>query len=145
MLSSLWWMRRPSRTRLLRHQPLPTIKTPAPESARPIHGRAMGDSRTCILVVDDAPEFLDFLDALLTAEGYRVVAAATWEAASAALASLRPHLVIADVRLSGQPAFTVLDELRADQKTRDIPVLLCTGAVTEVGERAEALRREGVE
>jgi CheY-like chemotaxis protein len=105
----------------------------------------MGDSRTCILVVDDAPEFLDFLDALLTAEGYRVVAAATWEAASAALASLRPHLVIADVRLGGQPAFAVLDELRADQKTRDIPVLLCTGAVSEVGERAEALRREGVE
>ena len=105
----------------------------------------MGDSRTCILIVDDAPEFLDFLDALLTAEGYRVVAAATWEAASAALASLRPHLVIADVRLGGQPPFAVLDQLRADHKTRDIPLLLCTGAVSEVDERADDLQRQGVD
>lgn len=105
----------------------------------------MGDGRTCILVIDDAPEFLDFLDALLTAEGYRVVAASSWEAAAAALASLQPHLVIADVRLGEQPAFAALDHLRGDEKTRNIPVLLCTGAVNEVDERADALRREGVD
>lgn len=98
-----------------------------------------------ILVVDDAPDFLGFMETLLTSEGYAVAVAASAPALRERLLIERPDLVIADVRMPGLAAFAVLDLLAADSKTRDIPVLLCTGAVQEVDEAAERLQRDGVE
>ncbi len=98
-----------------------------------------------ILVVDDAPDFLGFMETLLTSEGYAVAVAGSAPALRERLLIERPDLVIADVRMPGLAAFAVLDLLAADAKTRDIPVLLCTGAIQEVDEAAERLRRAGIE
>jgi CheY-like chemotaxis protein len=102
-------------------------------------------SRARVLVVDDAPDFLGFMETLLTAEGYAVDVARTWEELRERLALARPDVVVCDVRMPGQPAFAVLDFLAANAKTRDIPVLVCTGAVQEVDLAQERLRAAGVE
>ena len=103
------------------------------------------DDRPCVLVVDDAREFLEFMTILLTAEGYRVVTASSLSAASALVAAVQPKAIIGDVRLSDAPPFAMLDLLQADVSTRSLPLMLCTGAVREVEERAEALAASGVE
>ena len=105
----------------------------------------MDESQTCILVIDDAPEYLDFMKMLLGSEGYAVATAPTLDGALAALASFRPALVLADVRLGELPPFAALDLLRADERTRHTPVVLCTGAVSELEAEAERLRRDGIE
>ena len=104
---------------------------------------AVGGKR--ILVVDDSVEYLDFMQLLLDAEGFEALTAANPAAMQEALRQQTPDLVISDVRIPGNGAFAVLDLLHADDGTRHIPVLLCTGAVQEVQEQADRLNRDGVE
>lgn len=105
----------------------------------------MGDDRACILVIDDAREFLEFMALLLTGEGFRVLVAPSLSEARRLLTGTRPQLIIADVRLAGSPPFAALDQVRADDAARAVPVVLCTGAIVEVEQRKYQLRRDGVE
>ena len=98
-----------------------------------------------ILIVDDSVEYLDFMQLLLDAEGFEAFTAANPVAMQEALRQRTPDLVISDVRIPGNGAFAVLDLLHASDGTRHIPVLLCTGAVQEVHEQADRLKRDGVE
>lgn len=105
----------------------------------------MDERRACILVIDDAPEFREFVSVLLGGEGYRVAAAASAAEARAHIAAERPHLVMCDARHGVLPPFAVFEQLRSDPATRGIPLLLCTGAVAEVEQHAHELARAGVE
>lgn len=98
-----------------------------------------------ILIVDDSVEYLNFMQLLLDSEGFRADVAPTTDVLSQQLQQCNPDLIISDVRMPGQAAFAVLDLLHADEQTRRIPVLLCTGAVQEVEQQSARLRREGVE
>ena len=94
-----------------------------------------------ILVVDDGREFLSFMDMLLSAEGFDLSLAQSVEIAQARLAGELPNLVITDVGLPGAPPFAVLDLIEADERTRDLPVLVCTGGINEAQEAAERFKR----
>ena len=98
-----------------------------------------------ILIVDDSVEYLQFMQLLLDAEGFEAQIAPTTAAMREALQLRPPDLVVSDVRLPGDDAFAVLDLLRADEATRHIPILLCTGAVQDIEERADRLERDGIE
>src|SRR6476469_2659254 len=98
-----------------------------------------------ILVVDDSVEYLNFMQLLLSAEGFQAEIASSMAALDEQLRAEPPDLVISDVRIPGQEAFAVLTLLDGDERTRQIPVLLCTGATQEVEEQSERLRRAGVD
>src|SRR5579884_2323213 len=98
-----------------------------------------------ILVLDDSPEYLAFMRALLTAEGFQVEVAQSGAAARTALATMLPDLIISDVRVPDMPAFGMLDLVDTDEKARGIPVLFCTGATREVEEAAGRLKRPRTE
>ncbi|MGD9889990.1 MAG: two-component system response regulator [Dehalococcoidia bacterium] len=98
-----------------------------------------------ILIVDDSVEYLNFMQLLLGAEGFRAEIAASVAAMEQQLAVVTPDLIISDVRMPGNCAFAVLDHLRSQEQTKDIPVLLCTGAVQEVNERAGRLEQDRVD
>lgn len=98
-----------------------------------------------LLVVDDSAEFLSFMEALLASEGFPVEIASTAEAVRDRLAASPPDLVICDVRMPDMEPFAVLELLRGDDNTRDVPVLLCTGAVQEVDQAERWLAERGVE
>ena len=98
-----------------------------------------------ILIVDDSIEYLQFMQLLLDAEGFEAQIAPTTAVMREAMQLRPPDLVISDVRLPGDDAFAVLDLLRADETTRHIPILLCTGAVQDIDERADRLARDGIE
>lgn len=105
----------------------------------------MTDRGKRVLVIDDSPEYLGFMDALLTAEGFCVDVAQTVPQVYEHLAAVRPDLIISDVRMPGIAAFGVVDLIRADEKLRDIPVLFCTGAVQEVAEARGGLHGADIE
>jgi CheY-like chemotaxis protein len=98
-----------------------------------------------ILIVDDSVEYLNFMQLLLGAEGFRAEIAPSVSAMEEFLGTLTPDLIISDVRMPGNGAFAVLDFLRTNERTRGIPVLLCTGAVQEVEEQSDRLKQEQVE
>lgn len=104
-------------------------------------GLTAGSKR--ILIVDDSVEYLNFMQLLLGSEGFQADIAVSTEEMRVYLGNHAPDLVISDVRIPGQDAFAVLDHLQADERTRTIPVLLCTGAVQDVEERAAHLRACG--
>ena len=103
------------------------------------------DSQRLILVIDDSLEYLQFMEFLLSSEGFAVTIKQSIEMLQSELARQRPHLIITDVRMPGLDPFAVLKCLRDDPRTATIPTLLCTGAVNEVSEYAEHLAKIGVE
>jgi putative two-component system response regulator len=80
-----------------------------------------------ILVVDDVPENLAAIGGLLRAQGYRVQAANSGEAALRyATAPPCPDLILLDVVMPGMDGYQVLAQLRAHDLSRDIPVIFLT-------------------
>jgi len=84
--------------------------------------------RARVLVVDDNPQNIALMEALLGSQ-YEVSTALTGEQALAMMAGdPLPHLVLLDLMMPGMNGYDVLEHLRADERTRDVPVILVTAA-----------------
>jgi two-component system phosphate regulon response regulator PhoB len=79
-----------------------------------------------ILVVDDEPEIVALVAYHLAKAGYRVSTAASGQDALELARRERPSLVVLDLMLPGMSGFDVLEQLRSDDSTRDIAVLMLT-------------------
>ena len=83
---------------------------------------------TRILAVDDIPQNLRLLEAVLTSNGYEVVTAGTGEEALHKTLTERPDLVLLDIMLPGIDGYEVCRRLRADPKTSFLPVVMVTAS-----------------
>ncbi|MFZ4535986.1 response regulator [Propionivibrio sp.] len=82
--------------------------------------------RATILVVDDTPENLDLMSSLLK-DDYKVkVANGGEKALRIAQAENPPDLILLDILMPGMDGYQVLDGLKHDPRTRDIPVIFLT-------------------
>jgi len=80
-----------------------------------------------ILIVDDEPDNRQVLRTLLSLKGgYEVDQAADGEEALSRVADAIPHLILLDVMMPGIDGFTVCRRIKAEARTRDIPVILLT-------------------
>src|SRR6185503_9643379 len=82
-----------------------------------------------IVVADDESNIADLVDLYLSREGYRVVKAATGQAALDAVEGARPRLVVLDV---GLPDIDGLEVCRRLRRTSSIPVIFLTARDGEV-------------
>ena len=80
-----------------------------------------------ILVVEDDPTILRFYSVFLGEAGYDVTAVGSAGAALAALQARAFDLVILDLGLPDRPGIDLLRQMRADPKTKAVPVLVLTG------------------
>jgi len=94
--------------------------------------------KTIILVVDDQPQNTELLEAHLVPQGYEVVKAASGEEALKILFNNQIDLVLLDVMMPRMSGFEVLEKIRADKKTRLIPVVMIT-VLKETEDRVKAL------
>lgn len=88
----------------------------------------MADVRPRILVVEDDPDQLFLYKEFLGREGFRVSIAATTDDAHAALAESPPDAVILDLSLAPGGGLDMIDQIRAGERTRDLPVIVVSGA-----------------
>ena len=80
-----------------------------------------------ILVVDDDPTVRDLVRLQLELEDHEVITAADGESALARIESEpAPELVLLDVMMPGMNGWDLLQRLRADERHRRLPVVLCT-------------------
>jgi len=91
-----------------------------------------------ILVVEDEPAILELLKVNLADAGYDVRAAPDAETAQAVVNATLPDLVLLDWMLPGQSGLAWAKQLRADARTRDIPIIMVT-ARSEEADRVAGL------
>lgn len=96
----------------------------------------MSDERPKILVVDDIPENVRLLEAVLQPQGYDVVTAADGSSALAAVESEQPDLILLDVFMPELDGYAVCTRLRENEETAVLPVIMVTSSVGEEKTRA---------
>jgi two-component system phosphate regulon response regulator PhoB len=96
------------------------------------HSNVPKTPRSTILVVDDEAEICDLVSYNLAREGYRVVTENDGAAGLDRIFKSPPDLVVLDLLLPKMSGLEVLDALRGDPRTRQIPVLVLTARGTEM-------------
>jgi phosphoserine phosphatase RsbU/P len=81
-----------------------------------------------ILIVDDEPFNVDYLEQELEDADYTTIAAFNGQGALDMVRSETPDLVLLDIMMPVMDGFEVLSRLKADPATRDIPVIVISAS-----------------
>lgn len=85
-----------------------------------------------ILVVDDEATIVSIIGKALERASYQVLTAGHHKAAFALLKDTPVDLVISDVMMPYAGGFDLVEMMKADEKTKQIPVILVTGMDKEI-------------
>jgi len=88
-----------------------------------------------ILIVDDEPEAIDFATAVLEENGYIAIGAEDGVEGMEKVKAEKPDLVLLDIMMPGKGGIAMYRDLRRDEETKDIPVIIVTGVAR--GQRFE--------
>ncbi len=97
----------------------------------------MSERPARILAVDDKPENLRLLEAVLAPAGYEVIGASSGEEALAKVRDTKPDMVLTDIVMPGMNGYELCRRLRADPATAFLPIVTVTASGGE--EKREAL------
>ena len=97
----------------------------------------MSDATARILVVDDVPENVRLLEAVLDAHGYETVSATDGRAALEVAHAADPDLVLLDVMMPELDGYAVCKQLREHEETAVLPVIMLTAS--EGSEKTRAI------
>src|SRR5919204_6631071 len=93
-------------------------RSTSPSCSRPFGSTAVvSEPPPKILVVDDVPENVRLLEAVLVPRGYEVVSATNGRDALELVDSEQPDLILLDVVMPEMDGYAVCHELRADYET----------------------------
>ncbi len=85
-----------------------------------------------ILIVDDDPDLVEAVTMILESKKYDVSAAYGGNEGLQKARSDKPDLIVLDVMMPDKDGYAVCKELKADQKTSKIPVLLLTAVASKI-------------
>ncbi len=77
-----------------------------------------------VLIVDDSPELLKFLEKILVNVGITITKAHTVTEAWQAIQTTAPHVIITDLEMAPESGFDFLEKLRANPSYIRIPVIV---------------------
>src|SRR3954454_1529700 len=90
--------------------------------------------RLRILVIEDTRDLVEVLTLALQREGYEISVAYDGNEGLRKAQTLLPDLILLDVMLPGMSGTDVLRELRAGERTRDVPVIIISARAEETDE-----------
>ncbi len=79
-----------------------------------------------VLVVDDEPANLEWLEGVLAPAGFSVISAHGGREGIDLAKARRPHLMLLDLMMPDVNGFDVVEALHADEATRSIPIMIIT-------------------
>jgi len=89
-----------------------------------------------ILIVDDEPDSVEFVKAVISEIGdFSVISAFDGESGLEKAKTELPDLIILDVMMPKKDGFYVFYALRQNSETKDIPVIMLTGVSEKTGIR----------
>jgi response regulator RpfG family c-di-GMP phosphodiesterase len=97
-----------------------------------------------ILLVDDEPDLRELLRATFESAEVVVDEAGSVQDADARIRTQRPDVIVLDLRMPGESGVELCTRLKADERTRAIPIVLLTGAAPEEARRAQLAGAEAL-
>jgi len=79
-----------------------------------------------VLLIEDEPNIIEAISFILKRDGWIVATHPDGTTAISAVERHAPDVVVLDVMLPGRSGFDVLQDLRLDEATRGLPVLMLT-------------------
>jgi PAS domain S-box-containing protein len=95
-----------------------------------------GDNKGVILVVDDNPDNLDLLFFFLSDADFKVEVATNGKSALQMIDESQPDLILLDVMMPGIDGFEICRRLKANESSKDIPVIFMT-ALSETEDKVK--------
>jgi signal transduction histidine kinase/CheY-like chemotaxis protein len=105
-----------------------------PPSTAEIKAQGQSAGSLTVVTIDDDTDTRDLLTRILSRDGYRVIAASRGEDGIRIAQATRPQLITLDIKLKGMDGWAVLQKLKADPRTADIPVIM----ISVISERDKA-------
>ncbi|MDY7013254.1 MAG: response regulator [Cyanobacteriota bacterium] len=102
------------------------------------------NSKGNILVIDDTPANLRLLIGILSENGYNVRAMPNGKLALAGIYLSLPNLILLDINMPELDGYQVCEKLKADERTRDIPVIFIS-ALNEAIDKVKAFQVGGLD
>ena len=106
--------------------------------------QSTGNPIADILVIDDTPENLALLSQMLTERGYKVRSVTKGSTGLRGAIAAPPDLILLDVKMPQMNGYEVCQRLKADLRTRDIPVIFIS-ALGDVLDKVKAFQVGGVD
>jgi CheY-like chemotaxis protein len=97
-----------------------------------------------ILIVDDKPENLHLLTVILKQEGYAVRQLRNGKMVMSSVLSALPDLILLDIMMPETDGYDVCRQLKAEERTRDIPVIFIS-ALNETVDKIKAFSVGGID
>jgi CheY-like chemotaxis protein len=90
----------------------------------------MSPSMAVVLVVNDDNAMLDMYESMLTALGHEPITKETVASGPETVRDVGADALVVDLQRPNEDEYglRIIEELRADEETRAIPIVLCTGA-----------------
>jgi signal transduction histidine kinase/ActR/RegA family two-component response regulator len=114
---------------------IPARERERAEAGRPGKGESWQEGGGQVVVIEDDRPSLDLFSAYLSGAALKVISACDGPSGLAAVRRVQPDAVLLDIRLPGIDGWAVLRALKAEQRTRGIPVVV----VSVVDERARGV------
>ena len=93
----------------------------------------MNDTNTKqILCIEDEPEMIDLIRLILGRRGFEVVGAAGGKEGLEKVRQQLPDLVLLDLMMPDMDGWEVYQQMKADEKTKDIPVIVVTAKAQSI-------------
>jgi len=85
-----------------------------------------------ILCIEDEPEMIDLIRLILSRRGFEVEGAAGGMEGLKKVRQNPPDLVLLDLMMPDMDGWEVYQQMKADEKTRDIPVIIVTAKAKNI-------------
>ena len=106
--------------------------------------KRLTDLQGDILLVDDTPDNLRVLSAMLTNQGFEVRKALSGQRAIASVRADPPDLILLDIKMPEMDGYTVCQYLKDDPQTREVPIIFIS-ALDDVLDKVRAFAVGGVD
>ncbi|HET8845442.1 MAG TPA: response regulator [Ktedonobacteraceae bacterium] len=99
-----------------------------------------------ILILDDDLSTLEMLRLALEGEGdYHVLVASTLVDDLVEIEQIHPDVIVLDYKFGGRElGWDYVERLKGNSGTREIPIIFCTGAVSDVHKQEGLLQQKGI-
>ena len=95
---------------------------------------------TTVLIIDDEIHIRRLIAQMLELAGYRVLEAASGAEALRLIEKTRPDVITCDIFMPGMSGFEVLEAIKSEPATAEIPVIM----LTAIGQEKDTARAEAL-